>query len=105
MTTKKRYNYIKKKLAQGTWPSIFTAILSFLLMGASIMLSVLHEGKGPLVLGALGASSMVMALFGLFYMIAALHDEDKNYLPVKISGTVNAALLVAWIVLIAAGLR
>lgn len=104
MTTKKRYNYIKKKLAQGTWPSIFTAFLSLCFMMVAIGMSFLYKGEGPLIVGALGVSSMVMALFGLFYMFDAFHDENRNYLPVKISGLFSGMMVLFWVILLVLGL-
>lgn len=105
MAKKKRYNYIKKKIARGTVPCILTMLLSLGLLLAALALSVHFQGQGPMVLGALALTSIVMALFSLYYLIRALHDPERKYTPVRIGGMLAACILVVWIALIALGIR
>ena len=105
MATKKRYNYIKKKIARGTWPCILTMLLALGLLLATLALSVHFQGQGPMLLGALGFSSIVMSGFSIYFLILALHDSEKNYLPVRIAGILAACVLLVWIIFIALGLK
>ena len=103
MAKKKRYNYIKKKIARGTWPCILTMLLALGLLLATLALSVHFRGQGPMLLGALGFSSIVMTLVSLYFQILALHDSEKNYVPVRIGGILAACVLLVWIIFIALG--
>ena len=105
MAKKKRYNYIKKKIARGTWPCILTMLLALGLLLATLALSVHFQGQGPRLLGALGFSSIVMTIFSLYFLILALHDSEKNYVPVRIGGIIAACVLLVWIIFIALGLK
>ena len=105
MQKKKRYNYIKKKIAHGTWPAILTVALALVLLLGTIALSVHFQGQGPMLLGALALTSIVMSLFSMYYFVLALHDAEKNYVPVRIAGMVAVLVLVAWMLLLALGLR
>ena len=67
MTKKKRYNYIKKKIARGTWPCILTMLLALGLLLATLALSVHFQGQGPMLLGALGFSSIVMSILSIYW--------------------------------------
>ena len=104
MAKKKRYNYIKK-IARGTWPCILTMLLALGLLLATLALSVHFQGQGPMLLGALGFSSIVMTLFSLYFLILALHDSEKNYLPVRIGGILATCVLLVWIIFLALGLN
>ena len=58
-----------------------------------------------MLLGALGFSSIVMTIFSLYFLILALHDSEKNYVPVRIGGILAACVLLVWIIFIALGLK
>ena len=105
MAKKKRYNYIKKKIARGTWPCILTMLLALGLLLATLALSVHFQGQGPMLLGALGFSSIVMSIFSIYFLILALHDSEKNYLPVRIGGILATCVLLVWIIFLALGLK
>lgn len=105
MTKKKRYNYIKKKIARGTGPCILTMLLALGLLLAPLALSVHFQGQGPMLLGALGFSSIVMAIFSIYFLILALHDSEKNHLPVRIGGILATCVLLVWIILLTLGLK
>ncbi len=105
MAKKKRYNYIKKKPASGTRACVLTALLSLLLFVLAVGISVYRQGQGPLLVGALAISSAVMSIFSLGYMLAALRDPGKNYLPVRIAGGVAGLLFLVWIFLLVVGLH
>ena len=104
MEKKKRFNYIRKKLAKGTWFRIVITILSFVLLVYCIAVSVLMEGKGALNIGALGLTSVICALFSLFDMIPRVKDPEKNYLPAQLAGFTSGIIVVIWIFMIVIGI-
>lgn len=103
MGKKKRFNYIRKKLAKGTWFRIVITILSFALLVYCIAVSVLMEGKGALNIGAIGLTSVVCALFSVFDMIPRVKDPERNYLPAQLAGFTSGIIVVIWIFLIVVG--
>ena len=77
MAKKKRYNYIKKKIARGTVPCILTMLLALGLLLATLALSVHFQGQGPMLLGALGFSSIVMIrLRMVWYAVSRALSDD-----------------------------
>ncbi|HBP25142.1 MAG TPA: hypothetical protein DD632_07145 [Oribacterium sp.] len=105
MAKKKRYNYIKKKTARGTVPCILTMLLSLGLLLTALILSVYFQGQGPMVLGAIALTSMVMALFSLYYLLRALHDPERKYTLARIGGILSGCILLIWIGLLVIGVR
>ena len=55
--------------------------------------------------GALGFSSLVFSILGLWYSICALLEKEKNYILARISLPVSGILLIIWLVMIIIGLR
>jgi len=104
VANKKRFNYIRKKIAPGTWFGVITAVLSFVLLVSCITISTYMEGNGPLIIGALGMSSVVMAFYTVFISIVFEKDPECNYLPKKVTGFVAGIILILWIILFILGL-
>ncbi len=104
MGKKKRFNYIRKKLAKGTWFRIVITVLSFALLVYCIAASVLMEGKGALNIGALGLTSVICALVSLFDMIPRVKDPERNYLPAQLAGFTSGMIVVIWIFMIVMGI-
>lgn len=105
MKKKKRYSYIRKKLATGTWRCIATAAVSFVLLLFCLSVAVWRQGEGPMTLGALGLSSFLAALLSLLGAAGALRDKGSNMLPAKIAGSAALVLVLLWIALIFLGIR
>lgn len=103
MNKKKRFNYIRKKIARGTWFRIGVTVISFILLLYCIASSVLLEGKGPLYIGAIGMTSVVLALFSVFDMVPQKKDPERNYLPARIAGFTSGIIVFIWIFLIISG--
>lgn len=103
MAKKKRYNYIKKKLARGSYPAVAAVLLSLLLLVLCVGVSVWYQGEAPMFVGALGLSAMVAALWGLYYTLQAFRDEDKNFIVAKAAGGGAAFLLLLWLIIILVG--
>ncbi len=105
LKNKKRYSYIRKKLSIGTWQSIATVAVSFVLLLFCLGVAVWRQGEGPMVLGALGLSSFLAALLSVFSTAGALRDKGSNMLPAKIAGSIALVLVLLWIALIFLGIR
>ena len=104
MANKKRYNYIRKRIAPGTWFRVLTALLSIALLVSCITISAYMEGKGPLMIGALGISSIIMAFFTVFNSMIFEKDPECNYLPIKVAGIAAGIIVILWVILLSLGL-
>ncbi|ETP72405.1 hypothetical protein UYO_1616 [Lachnospiraceae bacterium JC7] len=104
MAKKKRFNYIRKKLAAGTWFRVIITIISFGLLVACITASTLMGGQGPMYVGALGLTSVVFAVYAVFDMIPHVKDPEKNYIPARMAGFASGFILLIWMFLIVVGL-
>lgn len=105
MEKEKRYNYIRKKTAKGTAASAGCGALSLILLCLTVGLAVYYQGSGPAVLGALGFSSIVMAVFGMVFSLSAEADRSANRLLSRMAGGSSAVLLLIWCFLALAGIR
>ena len=104
MAKKKRFNYIRKKLAEGTWFRVIITILSFMLLTVCIAVSTVMGGQGPMYVGALGLTSVVLAVYAVFDMIPSVKDPEKNYTPARMAGIASGIIFFIWIFLIIVGL-
>ena len=102
---KRRYNYIRKKPASGTRRAVLAGLGSLMLLLLCLLLSVREKGQGPLLLGALGLSSLLAAGFSLFHAFYGMQERDRNRTGVRIAGAGSALIALLWVVLIFAGLR
>ncbi len=102
---KKRYSYIKKKLSRGTWLSLGLGGLSLLLFILCLVLSVFFEGEGPLLIGALGLSSLLCSGTSLTVVLQNYGEKNRNRTGIRIAGIGSGVLTFLWIILIFVGLR
>ncbi|OON87719.1 hypothetical protein BXO88_03370 [Oribacterium sp. C9] len=103
MEKKKRFNYIRKKLADGTWFRVIITVISFILLVACLAVSTVMEGKGPMYVGAMGMTSVIFAVYAVLDMIPRAKDPEKNYLPSRIAGSISGLIVIIWISLIVIG--
>jgi len=101
---KKRFNYIRKQLAPGTWFDVITALISFLMMMACLVVSTLMKGQGPMTLGAIGLTSIVIAIYTIFNVFSVDRNPDFNYLPATMAGVTATSIIFIWIILLLVGL-
>ena len=104
MANKKRYNYIRKKIVPGTWFRVMTAIISFVLLVSCIVISTCMEGQGPLFVGALGISSIIMAVYTVFKSMVFEKDPECNYIPLYVAGIAAGIIVILWVILLLLGL-
>ncbi|MBE6004825.1 MAG: hypothetical protein E7232_12225 [Lachnospiraceae bacterium] len=103
MAKKKRFNYIRKKLAGGTWFRIIITVLSFAFLVACVTASTMMKGEGPMYVGALGLTSVIYAVYAVLDMIPGVRDPEKNYIPSRIAGFTAGLILIIWVCLIVIG--
>ena len=104
-TEGRRYNYIRKKLAAGTWLALASMAVSFLLTVISVLFAAGRRGEGPLFLGALGLSAILFALECLGLFLPALSRRRGNLLPTRIAALISVLLLLFWLAAVLLGLR
>ena len=102
---KRRFNYIRRKPASGTRRAVFSGFGSLILLLLCLLLSVREKGQGPLLLGALGLSSLLAAVFSIFCAFYGLQERDRNRTGVRIAGACSTLIALLWAVLIFVGLR
>lgn len=102
---KKRYNYIKKKFSSGSFPALGAFAAALLLLLLCLGISVYRGGEGPLLIGALGFSSLLSAVISLYYAVQGLQEKDRNRIMVSIFGGLSGVLTLFWIILIFVGIR
>lgn len=101
----KRYSYIRKGLAYGTWQAAAAAGISALLMLLALAISVINQGSGPLLVGALGISSLLSAVISLNYSLSGIREKKKNRLWAALAGAGSGVITLFWVVLIFVGIR
>lgn len=99
-----KISYIRKPFAKRSRVCLPLALVSLVLCGVSISMSVGQQGRGGLDVAAWGISSLLFAATALAYGGLSLMEKDKNYLLAKIGIWMSGALVVFWICIVAAGL-
>lgn len=102
---KKKYSYIKKKLAVNGFYSLGVSILSLLLFAAAIYTGVRTAGNGGTVIGALGLSSFLMALMSLRFCFLSAKEEGRNRILAIGSGVFDLIMILVWTGLTVLGLN
>lgn len=105
MIKRRKYNYLKKRWAKGSFKTLASTGVSVISFLTSIYLSAKHGGDGPLHVGAFAFTSFVFSVWGIYFMILAMEDDKSNTWPAKISGAIAALMLVMWIIVLALGIK
>ena len=103
--TPKKVSYIRKPLAKHSKWSLGLCAAGLLLFAGTLYITVWEQGQSGMYAGALGFSSLVFSILGLWYSICALLEKEKNYILARISLPVSGILLIIWLVMIIIGLR
>lgn len=92
-----KISYIRKPFAKRSRICLFLALVSLVLCGVSILLSVRRQGQGELSVAAWAISSFLFAAAAFVYGGLAFLEKDKNYLLARIGMWMAGILLVLWI--------
>ncbi|MDO4265357.1 MAG: hypothetical protein Q4C63_02695 [Eubacteriales bacterium] len=99
----KKYSYIKKPYARSGFYCFFLSVLAVLLFSAAMGFSLHAGGSGGMNAGALGFSSMVMALMSLWFMWLSFREPERNYIFSKTGGVLSGILVLIWIGILIVG--
>lgn len=98
-----KISYVRHPFARNSYYCLVLAVLSFLLGGVSMYLSVARAGQGNLNTGAYGFSSIVAAVVGLWFGLQAFGEKESNYILAKIGIIVCLVLLIVWLIIVITG--
>lgn len=99
-----KVSYIKKPLAQSSYPAVILAAVALGFMAASVGIAYHTRGNAPLAAAAFGFCSIVTALASLVYCVMSFLEREKNYRLARISTAVAGTLVVVWLIIIVAAL-
>ncbi len=103
--SRKRYNYIKKRLAVGTRESILFSLIAFCFMTAGAAFSVRAQGQASSLVGALGISGMLFFIAGFFYAVTANARKNDNRIPARILLFADGFFLLLCLALLFVGMK
>lgn len=99
-----KVSYVRNPFARNSYYCLVLAVVSLALAGASMYLSVTRAGQGGLNTGALGFSSIVAALMGMWYGLLSFAEKERNYILAKIGLSICLVLLIVWSVIVITGI-
>ena len=67
------------------------------------MASYMYSGKGPTIVGLLGIGSLIMALSGMGFSVAAWKSQDGGFLMKRVAMLVNVLPLAIAVILYIVG--
>ena len=101
----KKVSYIRKPLAKHSKWSLGLCAAGLILFAGTMYITVREQGQSGMYAGALGFSSLVFSILGLWYSAHAFMEKEKNYILARISLPVSGLLVILWLVMIIIGLR
>lgn len=100
-----RVSYVKKPFAENSRYCIGLAAVALVFLGVGLAGAVRTQGQAALTAGALGFCSLLVSLTAVWYGIRSFREKDKNYILARIGTGIGGVLIVAWIIMIIAGMR
>ena len=98
-----KVSYVRNPFARNSYYSLGLAALSLISGGLGLGLSVASAGQGGLNTGALGFSSIVAALVGIWYSLRSFAEKNRKYILAKLGLSISLVLLIVWVVIIITG--
>lgn len=77
--------------------------ISILCMAGAVWASYMYSGNGPAVVGLLGIGSLIMALSGIGFSVAAWKSQDGGFLMKRIAMIVNVLPFITAVILYVVG--
>lgn len=100
----RKISYIKKPFAKNSRVSLPAAVLSLLLWGVSLYLSVREGGQGDINVAAWGLSSLISGAVALAYGGFAMMEKEKNYILARIGMGIGGVMVLFWVCMVIVGL-
>lgn len=88
------YKFTDKHHSIGGIISIILACISAAVMIYAIFISYRHEGDGPYLVGILGCTALVTAVFGTISALIGFKEEDKFYILCWFGSVLNCAIWI-----------
>ena len=104
-TNNNKISYVRKPLARRSFMSVGLAAAGLVLFAAGIWMGVRYQGQAPLNAAAVGFSSLLFSLVGLWYGCISFLEQEKNYILAKAGIGVSGLIVILWFGLILIGLR
>lgn len=105
MADAQKYRFIPKPVAKGGKMSIIMAVVSGVMMLASILVSFLMEGKGDTILGAMGLCAIALAFYGFILGLKGLNEKKVAH-KLSFIGTVASGLaVILWLAIFVIGAK
>ena len=79
-----KVSYIRHPFAKNSYFSLGLGLVCMLLATGTMIVSVRNAGQAGLITGALGFSSIVAAVMGIWFGFISFMEKEKNYILAKI---------------------
>lgn len=98
-----RNAYSVKSVSSDAVISCVLGGISIVFMIGAVVASYMYSGKGPAIVGLLGIGSLIMALSGMGFSVAAWKSQDGGFLMKRIAMLVNVLPLAIAVILYIVG--
>ncbi len=98
-----RNAYSVKSVSSDAVISCVLGGISIVFMIGAVVASYMYSGKGPTIVGLLGIGSLIMALSGMGFSVAAWKSQDGGFLMKRVAMLVNVLPLAIAVILYIVG--
>lgn len=98
-----RNAYSVKSVSSDAVISCVLGGISIVFMIGAVVASYMYSGKGPAIVGLLGIGSLIMALSGMGFSVAAWKSQDGGFLMKRVAMLVNVLPLAIAVILYIVG--
>lgn len=95
--------YSVKSVSTDAVISCVLGVISILCMLGAVVASYMYRGNGPAVVGLLGIGSLIIALSGIGFSVAAWKSQDGGFLMKRVAMILNVLPLLAAVVIYIVG--
>ena len=95
----KRYRYAftrKKEAAGGKW-SVTMAVLSVLLLPASVLCAFVNKGEGYHITGGLCLLAALLSVYGFFLGLSSFKEKNTGHLASIVGSIANGVISIVWL--------
>lgn len=100
-----KVSYIRHPFAKNSYFSLGLGLVCMLLTTSTMILSVRNAGQGGLITGALGFSSIIAAVMGIWFGLISFMEKEKNYILAKIGVGIALVVVIFWLMVLVVALR
>lgn len=96
----KVYNYIKREISKNMIYSVLLLIFSLALLALNLSITVIYSGEAPLVVGAIGLTSIILLIASLYLNINQCLKQKMIYKESFYTFIGSLIAIVIWIICI-----